>query len=79
MSPTVFCDGEYRYFFFSREETRMHIHVSCSKGEAKFWIEPKVALEKKYGINANELKKIQKTIEVRKDDIKRSWDKHFCC
>lgn len=38
MSPTVFRVKDYRFFFFSREETRAHIHVSSPEGEAKFWI-----------------------------------------
>ncbi|MFN7338865.1 MAG: DUF4160 domain-containing protein, partial [bacterium] len=29
MSPTVFREDGYRFFFFSREETRMHVHVHC--------------------------------------------------
>jgi hypothetical protein len=36
MTPTVFHWKGYRFFFFSREETRPHVHVSCSDGEAKF-------------------------------------------
>ena len=27
------------------EEERIHIHVICPEGEAKFWIEPIIALE----------------------------------
>ena len=27
----------------------MHIHVYSSDGEAKFWVEPKVILDKSYG------------------------------
>ncbi|MBM3434955.1 MAG: DUF4160 domain-containing protein [Bacteroidetes bacterium] len=42
MSPTVFKIGKYRFFFFSREELRKHIHVISPEGEAKFWIEPEV-------------------------------------
>lgn len=44
MSPTIFREGKYRFFFFSREEERMHVHVVSPEGEAKFWIEPTVAL-----------------------------------
>jgi hypothetical protein len=40
MSPTIFREGGYRFYFFSREEPRMHVHVHCADGEAKFWIEP---------------------------------------
>jgi hypothetical protein len=42
MSPTIFREGGYRFFFFSLEEARMHIHVRSGGGEAKFWLEPNV-------------------------------------
>jgi len=44
LSPTVMMVKNYRFFFFSREETRPHIHVSCSEGEAKFWLTPELEL-----------------------------------
>ena len=44
MSPTVFREAGFRFYFFSREETRMHIHVQSSNGEAKFWIEPEIQI-----------------------------------
>ena len=34
MSPTVFREGGFRFYFFSREETRMHVHVQAADGEA---------------------------------------------
>jgi len=46
MSPTVFKTKSYRFFFFSREEKRMHIHVISPNGEAKFWIELEIELVK---------------------------------
>lgn len=36
MTPTVFRDGPFRFFFFSREEARIHVHVSHPDGEATF-------------------------------------------
>ena len=44
MSPTVFRAGGFRFYFFSREETRMHVHVHHAEGEAKFWLEPEIEL-----------------------------------
>jgi hypothetical protein len=29
MSPTVFKYKNYRFFFFSLEEKRIHVHVDC--------------------------------------------------
>ncbi len=44
MAPTIVRDGQFRLFFFSREETRIHVHVSHVDGEAKFWLTPLVVL-----------------------------------
>ncbi|MCB1940364.1 MAG: DUF4160 domain-containing protein, partial [Rhodocyclaceae bacterium] len=44
MSPTIFRDGSFRFYFFSREEPKIHVHVQCPDGEAKYWLEPVVAL-----------------------------------
>lgn len=38
MSPTVYREAGFRYYFFSREEPRMHVHVSHADGEAEFWL-----------------------------------------
>ena len=48
MSPTIHREGGYRFFFFSREETRPHVHIYSVDGEAKYWLEPKLELAKKY-------------------------------
>lgn len=77
MSPTVFRYKKYRFFFFSREEKRMHIHVYSSEGEAKFWIEPEIALHKNHRLSIKELNILQKVIEERIDEIKKAWEKHF--
>lgn len=77
MSPTVFIEGKYRFFFFSKEENRFHIHVVSADGEAKFWLEPIVSLARNIGYSARELKKIQRIIEVHENEIKSNWKKHF--
>lgn len=77
MSPTVFRYKKYRFFFFSREETRKHIHVYSSDGEAKFWVEPEVALDKSYRFSNKEIERLQNIIEERLDEIKKAWKKHF--
>ena len=46
MSPTVFRERGYRFHFFSREESRMHVHVLSGQGEAKYWLEPQLDLAK---------------------------------
>lgn len=77
MSPTVLRYKGYRLFFFSREEKRMHVHVSCAEGEAKFWLEPIVALANNYGLSSGQLKEIQKVVEEKNREITGAWKKHF--
>ena len=77
MSPTVFKERGYRFFFFSREETRMHVHISSSKGEEKCWLEPIIDLSQHYNLSPKELKDIQTIVEERADEIKQAWKNHF--
>ncbi len=77
MSPTVFRYKKYQFYFFSREESRMHVHVYSPDGEAKFWLEPVVALVESYKLNAKQIKQIHKIIEEHRNEIEKSWKKHF--
>ena len=75
--PTVFIDGKYRYYFFSREEKRRHVHVSSSDGEMKVWLEPEVSVAKVVNLSSHEVSEILNTINKRKDEIDAEWTKHF--
>lgn len=77
MAPTVFRESGFRFYFFSREETRMHVHVQAPEGEAKFWPEPAIELAQNYGLNERRLRSAKALIEVHVNDICTSWEKHF--
>ncbi len=77
MSPTVFKYKEYRFFFFSREEKRMHIHVSSQNGEAKYWLDPDVELAQNIGFSEKQLNEVKRFIKNRKNEIINSWVNHF--
>ena len=77
MSPTVFREDGYRFFFFSREETRMHVHVYSGDGEAKFWLEPQIKLARNHGLYRKQLKTIEAIIEERQDEIRNAWQKYL--
>jgi hypothetical protein len=77
MSPTVFRYKAYRFFFFSREETRQHVHVTCPDGEAKFWLEPTVSLADYIGLSKRQLVELQKVVEEHQHEIIKAWKKHF--
>lgn len=66
-----------RFFFFSLEEKRMHVHVYCVDGEEKFWLEPAVVLAKNYGLSKKRVGEARKIVQERKDEIKTAWRKHF--
>jgi len=77
MSPTIFREQGYRFYFFSREEPRMHVHIQCSHGEAKYWIEPNIELAKNYGLSNKDLQIVQNLIQEHQDEIRRAWNQHF--
>ena len=77
MSPTVFRYKDYRFFFFSREEHRMHIHVLSPEGEAKVWIEPEIALDRSVGYNSSQISEIMNQVKDHKDEIENRWRQHF--
>lgn len=77
MSPTIFREGKFRFFFFSREESRMHVHVVCVDGEAKFWIEPDIELAQNYGLSDRDVGAARRLIEEHEDGIRNAWQQHF--
>ncbi len=77
MSLTVIRFGPYRLFFFSREESRVHVHIQSSDGEAKFWIEPEFILANQVGFNKKQLKELQILVEENRHAIRDAWKKHF--
>lgn len=77
MSPTIHRDGNRRFFFFSREEPRMHVHIASPDGEAKFWLEPTVELANGVGFGAKQLKDLQKIVEGHADEFKCRWEEYF--
>jgi hypothetical protein len=54
-SDCFFRIGKYRFFFFSREELKKHVHVISPEGEAKFWIEPEVILANQMGLTGRQI------------------------
>lgn len=77
MSPTVFKEKGYRFFFFSREEQRMHVHVVSSDGEAKYWLEPNFELAKNHRYRPYQLKEIETMIEDHYHELVSAWQYHF--
>ncbi len=77
MRPTVFRWKGYRFFFFSREENRLHVHVYCADGEAKLWLEPDVAVARNHGLSERQLAEVLGLVKERIDAIRDAWRQHF--
>jgi hypothetical protein len=77
MSPTIFRERGYRFYFFSREEPRMHVHVMHADGEAKFWLDPVIELAQSCGLSAQELKEAESLLRGHEQEIRDAWHHHF--
>ena len=77
MAPTVLIEDGFRFFFFSREEPRMHVHVQHSGGEAKFWLQPQIGLAQNFGLTEKQLREAERIIRAHEDDIRAAWRHHF--
>ncbi len=76
MSPTVFRHRNARFYFFTREEPRMHIHVQTPEGEAKFWMEPEIELAKTIKLKPKELGRLKKIVEEHREEIINEWNRN---
>jgi hypothetical protein len=77
MSPTIFRADGFRFFFFSREERRPHVHVTCPDGEAKFWLEPNIELAQNFRLTHRQLRSIAKLVHDHEDSIRSAWRERF--
>ena len=77
MTPTILREDGYRFFFFSREESRRHVHVIAADGEAKYWLEPEIELARNYRFRRAQLKTIESLIDAHYDDFISAWNQHF--
>ena len=77
MAPTVFREGSFRFFFFSREESRIHIHVAHTDGEAKFWLEPNIELALNKGLNSKQVSEALLLVQQHHEEILDAWKSHF--
>ncbi len=55
----------------------MHVHVYHAEGEAKFWLEPRVALAVNFGLSQRRLTRALRLIVEHEDEIRSAWKAHF--
>jgi len=76
LMPTILRWKGYKFFFFSLEEDRPHIHVKKQHGQAKYWLET-VEFVKAQGFSQKELNVIEKKIIEEQDLILEKWNDYF--
>jgi len=77
LSPTVFREGPFRYYFFSREESRRHVHIMSADGEAKVWLEPRIEVAHQVGLSSQQIHRILETVSKNQEVIREEWNRHF--
>lgn len=55
----------------------MHVHVHHAEGEAKYWLEPSIALAKNHGLAPRRLASIEQLIREHEHEIREAWKSHF--
>ena len=77
MSPTFKIEKGYRFFTWSKEENRKHVHITKDGNEAKIWLEPNVEIAENNGFSEIELNKIIKIVNENETEFNDKWAKHF--
>jgi hypothetical protein len=77
VSPTVFRARGFRFYFFSREEPRPHVHVNHQTGEAKIWLDPEISVAQNYGLSLGRLRTALRLVQEHEDEIRAAWQTHF--
>lgn len=73
----MFRQDGLRFFFFSREESRVHVHVASAGGEAKIWLDPEVAVAENHGLGPVRLAKAIELTRKHEAKIRKAWASHF--
>ena len=84
MSPRVFREGEYIFWFHSYDvlhENRAGIHVGKGSqndsGDAKIWLEPKIEIGRSgRTLSRSDLDDAIKIIEKRLGRLQEAWNDH---
>ncbi len=74
--PTIFTIYGMRFFFYSREESRIHVHVECQGKEAKIWMDNFEVAENR-GMQDYQLRRIIILVRFYEKEIKEKWASHF--
>ena len=77
LMPTALRIKDYRFFFFSNENSEPeHVHVSSQGKKAKFWLSDSSLADNK-GFAQHELGEIARHVSVHRNRLLEKWREHF--
>ena len=77
MSPTIFRERGLRFYFFSREEARIHVHVLGADGQAKVCLEPSIEVAYNHRLRVTTVGIALALIREREHDIRTAREQRF--
>ena len=76
MTPVVHRWNGYRFFFYSAEEERAHLHVARAETEMKIWLEPRIEVAYNYGVPGKDVKRILSIVRRYEHAFLEAWKTH---
>lgn len=68
----------YTFFFFSREDEPVHVHIEGADGYAVYDLKAWHFVQRfSKNINLGDLRKIEMVLEENKDAMVRAWNNYF--
>ncbi len=55
----------------------MHVHVSHTDGECKFWMQPKIEMAMNQGLSSRQLSSVEALVTQHQKEIVNAWNTHF--
>lgn len=75
--PSIRLSGPYDIYFTSHDRGEPpHVHVDRENMAAKIWLRP-VAVAYNLGFSRHELRRIERLVEVNREQCLRAWHEHF--
>ncbi|MDQ3250284.1 MAG: DUF4160 domain-containing protein [Chloroflexota bacterium] len=72
---TIFREKGYRFFFYAADlDEPIHVHITKSSQQAKFWIVP-IRASASGGFKEHELNEIESIIRARINEINQVWNR----
>ena len=78
--PIVLRIDGFKFLFYSNEGNPReppHIHILLARDEAKFWLQPSVALAYNAGFDARTLKILERLVNEHRHQLERAWNDYF--